>query len=186
MNRHSNTSDLSWSLASFNRPKQAAEYFARFNGAFSVYSASVKKIYTDYSTEVVTGTEPRLVIQPNMYEYTSMFHNIERNAILRTSAVIYEDNGAMKLSAVLAHSEYRQSFCLKDGLFKLFNGDFIDGAFLPIVTYGDLKTLPNQNRPILQLHGLQGEGLAQLSEFQKNDLLETMSGNLVKRLADIQ
>jgi hypothetical protein len=185
MNRTLDSSDLSWSLASFSRPKQAAEYFGRFKGAFSVYSASVKKIYTDYTTEVVTGDEPRLIIQPNMYEFTAMFHNIERDAILRTSTFIYDDSGEMKLSAVLAKSDYRQSFALKEGLFKLFNGDFVDGAFLPIITYGDLKTLPNQNRPILQLHGLQLEGLAQLSEFQKNDLLETMTGNLIKRLVDI-
>jgi hypothetical protein len=113
-----------------------------------------------------------------------MFHNIERDAILRTSAFIYDDHGELKLSAVLAKLEYRQSFTLKEGLYKLFNGDFIDGAFLPIVTYGDLKTLPNQNRPILQLHGLQEDGLAQLSAFQINDLLETMTGNLIKRLAE--
>jgi hypothetical protein len=69
-------------------------------------------------------------------------------------------------------------------MYRLFNGELIDGAFLPIVAYGDLRTLPNQNRPILQLHGLQQSGLVGLSAFQQNDLLETMSRNLIQRLAD--
>lgn len=182
MDLHSHQSDLRWSLAAFERPKQAAEFFARLNGAVSVYSTAVRKIYTDYETEVIGGKEPLLVIQPDMYEFTSMFHNVEKDAIRRSSVIIYEDKDVLKLSAVLAKTEYRQSFTLKEGCYRLFDGEFIDGPFLPILTYGDLRTLPNQSRPVMQLHGLQTTGLTNLSTFQVNDLLTALSQNLIDRL----
>jgi hypothetical protein len=178
-------SDLHWSLDKFDRPKQAAEFFARFNGAFSVYSAAVRKIYTEYSTEVVTGRGPLLVIQPDMYEFTSMFHNVEPTAIFRSSVLLYEDKKQMKLSAVREKSGYRETFPFKEGLYKLFNGEFQDGAFLPVITYGDLRTLPGQNRPVLQIHGLKTDQMRNLSEFQIHDIIETMTNNIVNRLASI-
>lgn len=176
--------DLRWSLADFARPQQAADFYARFNGAFSVYSKAVRKIYTEYTAELLTGSDPLLVIQPNMYEFTSMFHDIERDAITRTSVVLYGDDQKLRLSGVLAGAGDRRSFTLNEGLYHLFNGEFMDGAFLPVVTYGDLRTLPDQSRPILQLHGLQLSHLQNLSTFQVNDLLSTLKTNLIERLAD--
>lgn len=186
MNYSQDKSDLRWSLAGFNRPKQAADFFARFNSAFSVYSAAVRKIYTEYSAELVSGVDPLLVIQPKMDEFTSMFHNIDKDAIRRSSAIIYEDGDSMKLSAVLTKTEYRQSFSLKEGCYRLFNGEFIEGAFLPVIMYGDLRTLPNQSRPVMQMHGLNQKGLKGLSAFQTQDLLDTMSTNIVQRLSDFK
>lgn len=183
MNTFTTQSDLRWSLAAFERPKQAVEFFGRLNGAIAVYSTAVRKVYTDYSTEVIGGKEPLLVIQPDMYEFTSMFHNIEKEAIRRSTVIIYEDQGTMKLSAVLGKTEYRQSFPIKEGCYRLFDGEFIDGPFLPILTYGDLRTLPNQSRPVMQLHGLQLAGLTNLSTFQQNDLLTALTQNLIGRLA---
>lgn len=174
--------DLRWSLADFEQPQLASDFYARFNGAFAVYSKSVRKVYTEYSTEVIAGPNPVLMIQPDMLEFTSMFHNIERDAITRTSIVLYVDGDDLRLSGVMAGSQDRRSFSLQDGLYKLFSGAFVDGAFLPVVTYGDLRTLPDQTRPILQLHGLQLHYLQNLSTFQVQDLIETLKRNLIERL----
>lgn len=176
-------SDLSWTLKSFNQPKKAGLFFDRFNEAFSVYSAAVGKIYTDYKAEVVMGSEPLLVIQPNMYEFSSMFHNVSSNAVKRTSVVLFEDSGVQKLSGVMASTEVRKSFDIHEGLFRLFSGEFIDGAFLPLVTSGDLRSLPDLTQPILQLHGLKVEELLNLSEFQITDIVDSIKSKIVSKLA---
>jgi len=185
MNKHTPDTDLNWPLAAFEQPKQAADFFSRFRGAFSVYSMAVRKIYTEYSIEVIpSGTEPLLVIQPNMYEFTSMFHNVDQKAVFRSSVVLYEDNGEQKLSGVMKGSESRRAFDLKEGLYRLFSGDFIDDAFLPLITYGDLRSLPDQTRPIMQLHGLKLTELEYLSEFQVKDIVDAVTQKIIGQLAE--
>jgi len=182
MNLHQDTSDLAWSLTSFAAPQQAGHFFARLQGALPVYSASVRKLYTDYDSEVIQQPKPTMVIQPDMNRYASMFHNISREAVVRTSVFIYEADDGFRLSAVVNGDENRQHFDLKTGLYNLFRGAFVDGAFLPVTTYGDLRPLPGSARPILQLHGLRTEALSHLGQFQVQDIVSTLKQNLISRL----
>lgn len=179
----SHQTDLHWPLQSFEQPQSAAGFFRRFNGAFIVYSKTVRKLYGDYQAELVSSGEPKLIIQPDFKDFTSMFHNIESDAVLRTSVLLFEDKGRLILSGVMAHNQNRQSFRLREGLHRLFSGHFVDGAFLPVLTYGDLRTIPGQTRPMLQLHGLRTESMHYLSAFQVQDIVETIKNNLLTRLA---
>lgn len=177
-------SDLRWPVNSFKRPAQALSFFEQFNDAFAVYSRSVKKIYTSYDVTLVNGSESVLVIEPDLLDYTSMFHGITQEAIVRSSVMLFVENGERYLSAVLEDGGARMTFSLRDGMYKLFNGDFIDGAFLPVITYGDLRVLSKHERPILQLHKLDISQLSSLSRFQVQDLMSALQDNIIERLAD--
>ena len=185
MQSQTSHSDLYWSLAGFSRPNVAVEFFNRFNRALAVYSGSVEKIYTDYSSELVDNGKAALVIQPDFYKFSSMFHHVTRNAIRRTSVLLFENGNKLKLSGVLSEVDTRRSFDLKEGLFRLFDGQFDDGPFIPVLTYGDLRTLPGQGMPMLQVHQLRPEALGSYSSFQRNDLIAALQQNLMDRLADI-
>ena len=177
-------SDLHWPLSTFEQPLRANELLDRLSGALPVYSASVRKLYTEYTTSIVNSNEPLLVIEPDMQQFGSMFHHIGLEAIARTSVIIFADQQALKLSGVMANQGFRQTFSLQEGLYRLFCGEFVDGAFLPVITYGDLRTLPNSTKPILQLHGLKVEAMTALGEFQVNDIVTTLKANLISRLSE--
>ena len=176
-------SDLRWPLTSFDKPHQACDFLTRLNGALPVYSSTVRKLYTEYRATVVHEADPVLLIQPDMTQYAAIFSYIPLESLVRTSVFIYADNEGLCLSGVLKSNESRKAFRLKDGFFQLFSGAFIDEAFLPVMTYGDLRTLTHSTKPILQLHGLRLEALSSLSEFQINDIVSTIKKNLVDRLA---
>jgi len=181
-----NNSDLHWPLSSFEKPRHARDFLNRLNGSLPVYSKTVRKIYTEYSVCIVNEREPLLLIEPDMTQFSAMFHHIQPDSIMRTSVVIYSDAQGLKLSGVLAKDDTRKTYDLKEGMFRLFSGEFVDGAFLPVITYGDLRTLPKSSQPILQLHGLRIEAMHRLSAFQVNDIVDTIKQNLVHRLVNLK
>jgi hypothetical protein len=166
--------DLTWDLDDFSDRDQAMEFVTQFETTMCVYSASIQQLYTNYRMYFPEEWQRKLVILPDPNAYHDTFFHIEPEAVVATG--LYIVPGPLLGKAGLYLANVRQNRTLGErqvpfeaGLRAIMRSRPGDGAFLPVLAKGDLRSL-ERTWPVLHLHRLKTGALQQFSELDRASL----------------
>ncbi|WP_163836247.1 hypothetical protein [Spartinivicinus ruber] len=168
--------DLVWDLNHIFNRKKAIDFFKLIADCFCVYSPTVSKLYSNYEVITPNNYNSGLVILPNFYCFHDTFNHIDESAIRPTNIMLVANtvNKTKKLYMVLPIKQQQKIYPLGQGLEVL--NSFLKNKghqFLPVLVNGDLREFRAQS-PCLHLNLLMLDKLENLSEFQKQDIAETI------------
>ena len=175
MGRANQPRDLVWSLENFQSPDNAMRFFQAFKNSFLIYSSSVEKIYSEYTTHLTgpIGLQ-RLVVLPDFTKYESIFNRVNTSAVVDTSVQIYPriEDGHTKLmvSGISTTTGELEKLPLRQGLKAMKIGYFDKRKIFPALMLGDLREFPEKRLPYLRLHTIVSDQLEELSEFEQKDI----------------
>jgi hypothetical protein len=153
----------------------------RLQGGLAVYSRTVSKIYTNYSVHCPSHGKG-LVILPDFEAYHDMIHNVPSEAIEPTAVriILGEALGKQGLWVMgkLQGRKAASALPLALGIKAMRIGAYCEGAFLPILQYGDLREMTKCRLPYLHLHRVCLDRLTALSTFDRNMLASAIQKRL--------
>lgn len=172
--------DLVWDLNHILNRKKAVDFFKLIANCFCVYSPTVSKLYSNYEVITPNNYNSGLVILPNFYCFHDTFNYIDESAIRQTNIMLVAStvNKTKKLYLVLPIKQQQKIYPLAEGL-EILNS-FLKRKghrFLPVLVNGDLREFRSQN-PCLHLNLLMLDKLNDLSEFQKQDIADTIDNRV--------
>lgn len=187
----SQNQDLIWDLDSMARRELAERFIKLFENRLCVYSESVGQLYTNYSLHFPTDLGRKMVVLPNPYAFHDTLHGIDSQAIRKTGLCVMpgqvKSNPGLLLSTHLRDGGSQpKTMPFKQALAQIIgNQKKLGDVFLPVLMKGDLREF-DQQMPYIHLHRLQLTRLSRLSNFEREDIQQTITRKLLLlyRLAD--
>ncbi|PAU55283.1 hypothetical protein BZL41_21195 [Pseudomonas sp. PIC25] len=176
--------DLVWDLDSIARRELAERFIRLFENRLCVYSESVRQLYTNYNLHFPSDLGRKMVVLPNPYAFHDTLHGIESSAVRQTGLCVLPGLVAGKPGLLLTTQSKEGGPTPKTMPFKqalaqiISNQKKIGDVFLPILMKGDLREF-DQRTPYLHLHRLQVHKLTHLSEFERDDIQDTITRKLL-------
>ncbi len=174
--------DLCWSLKKHQAPDRAFALMQKMENCMTVYSRTVRKIYTNYRVYRPESDDSGLVILPDFTAYHDMIHNISADAIEPTGVSIVPGAALGKkglyITGKLKGRKASSALPLVTGLKAMKMGAFCDGAFLPILQYGDLREMTRSQLPYLHLHRVNLSKLTEISAFERTNVASNIQSRM--------
>ena len=181
--------DLCWSLKRHQSPDRAFALMKKMENCLTVYSRTVRKIYTNYHVYRPESNNSGLVIFPDFTAYHDMIHNISAEAIQPTGVSIVPGAAFGKkglyVTGKLKGRKASSALPLAVGIKAMAMGAFCEGAFLPILQYGDLREMTRSQLPYLHLHRVNLDKLTEISAFERSNVASNIQSRM-KFLAQIK
>lgn len=176
--------DLIWDLDSIARRELAERFIKLFENRLCVYSESTRQLYTNYNLHFPAELGRKMVVLPNPYAFHDTLHGIAAQAIRKTGLCVLPGQLLGKSGLLLSNqlpgnrlAPRRMPF--KPALAQIINSQRkVGDEFLPLLVKGDLREF-DQQLPYLHLHRLQLAKLPLLSNFEREDILQSITRKLL-------
>lgn len=183
--------DLIWDLDSLARRELAERFIRLFENRLCVWSESVEQLYTNYSLHFPAELGRKMVVLPNPYAFHDTLHGIAAQAIRKTGLCVLPGqllgkSGLLLSNQLPGNRLAPRSMPFKPALAQIINSQRkVGDEFLPLLVKGDLREF-DQQLPYLHLHRLQLAKLPLLSNFEREDIRQSITRKLLLlyRLAD--
>jgi hypothetical protein len=174
--------DLSWDLDDFNDRDQAMEFVSQFETTMCVYSTSVQQLYTNYRMYFPQEWQRKLVILPDPNAFHDTFFNIESEAVVATGLYVVPGALVGKPGLYLANVQENRTLGerqvpFEPGLRAIMQSRPGNGAFLPVLAKGDLRSL-ERTWPVLHLHRIKPGALQRFSDLDRASLVAVIQEKL--------
>ena len=176
--------DLIWDLDSLARRELAERFIRLFENRLCVWSESVEQLYTNYSLHFPAELGRKMVVLPNPYAFHDTLHGIAAQAIRKTGLCVLPGQllgkSGLRLSNQLPGNRLApRSMPFKPALAQIINSQRkVGDEFLPLLVKGDLREF-DQQLPYLHLHRLQLAKLPLLSNFEREDIRQSITRKLL-------
>ncbi|MCL6416224.1 hypothetical protein MIB92_11225 [Aestuariirhabdus sp. Z084] len=174
--------DLFWDLSAISNKQLASNFFKKVSSAFCVYSPSVEKIYSNFEVILPRDNNSGLIVLPNPYAFHDMFSFINTASIKKTGIMLHPGEsfghqGGLFLSLPMRGNKRSKMLEFMHGI-NLINNTYkakSEGKklFLPVLMNGDLREFKAAH-PYLHLHRIDVTELANLSEFERQDIQDSI------------
>ena len=173
--------DLAWDL-DFIHQQRARDFVLQFEETLCVFSASVRQIYTNYNMYFPKDWDSKLVILPDPGAFHDTISFVEREAVLATGLYIIPGDMIEKRGLYLANVDENRGLGKRQipfemGLRAIMKKRPADDPFLPVLAKGDLREF-EQSWPVLHLHRIKLNALADLSELDRNSIASVVNEKL--------
>ena len=176
--------DLIWDLDSLARRELAERFIRLFENRLCVWSESVEQLYTNYSLHFPAELGRKMVVLPNPYAFHDTLHGIAAQAIRKTGLCVLPGQLLGKSGLLLSNQLpgtrlAPRSMPFKPALAQIINSQRkVGDEFLPLLVKGDLREF-DQQLPYLHLHRLQLAKLPLLSNFEREDIRQSITRKLL-------
>ena len=176
--------DLIWDLDSLARRKLAERFIRLFENRLCVWSESVEQLYTNYSLHFPAELGRKMVVLPNPYAFHDTLHGIAAQAIRKTGLCVLPGqllgkSGLLLSNQLPGNRLAPRSMPFKPALAQIINSQRkVGDEFLPLLVKGDLREF-DQQLPYLHLHRLQLAKLPLLSNFEREDIRQSITRKLL-------
>ena len=176
--------DLIWDLDSLARRELAERFIRLFENRLCVWSESVEQLYTNYSLHFPAELGRKMVVLPNPYAFHDTLHGIAAQAIRKTGLCVLPGqllgkSGLLLSNQLPGNRLAPRSMPFKPALAQIINSQRkVGDEFLPLLVKGDLREF-DQQLPYLHLHRLQLAKLPLLSNFEREDIRQSITRKLL-------
>lgn len=176
--------DLIWDLDSLARRELAERFIRLFENRLCVWSESVEQLYTNYSLHFPAELGRKMVVLPNPYAFHDTLHGIAAQAIRKTGLCVLPGqllgkSGLLLSNQLPGNRLAPRSMPFKPALAQIINSQRkVGDEFLPLLVKGDLREF-DQQLPYLHLHRLQLAKLPLLSNFEREDIHQSITRKLL-------
>ena len=176
--------DLIWDLDSLARRELAERFIRLFENRLCVWSESVEQLYTNYSLHFPAELGRKMVVLPHPYAFHDTLHGIAAQAIRKTGLCVLPGHLLGKSGLLLSNQLpgnrlAPRSMPFKPALAQIINSQRkVGDEFLPLLVKGDLREF-DQQLPYLHLHRLQLAKLPLLSNFEREDIRQSITRKLL-------
>lgn len=176
--------DLIWELDSLARRELAERFIRLFENRLCVWSESVEQLYTNYSLHFPAELGRKMVVLPNPYAFHDTLHGIAAQAIRKTGLCVLPGqllgkSGLLLSNQLPGNRLAPRSMPFKPALAQIINSQRkVGDEFLPLLVKGDLREF-DQQLPYLHLHRLQLAKLPLLSNFEREDIRQSITRKLL-------
>lgn len=176
--------DLIWDLDSLARRELAERFIRLFENRLCVWSESVEQLYTNYSLHFPAELGRKMVVLPNPYAFHDTLHGIAVQAIRKTGLCVLPGqllgkSGLLLSNQLPGNRLAPRSMPFKPALAQIINSQRkVGDEFLPLLVKGDLREF-DQQLPYLHLHRLQLAKLPLLSNFEREDIRQSITRKLL-------
>ena len=176
--------DLIWDLDSLARRELAERFIRLFENRLCVWSESVEQLYTNYSLHFPAELGRKMVVLPNPYAFHDTLHGIAAQAICKTGLCVLPGqllgkSGLLLSNQLPGNRLAPRSMPFKPALAQIINSQRkVGDEFLPLLVKGDLREF-DQQLPYLHLHRLQLAKLPLLSNFEREDIRQSITRKLL-------
>ena len=176
--------DLIWDLDSLARRELAERFIRLFENRLCVWSESVEQLYTNYSLQFPAELGRKMVVLPNPYAFHDTLHGIAAQAIRKTGLCVLPGqllgkSGLLLSNQLPGNRLAPRSMPFKPALAQIINSQRkVGDEFLPLLVKGDLREF-DQQLPYLHLHRLQLAKLPLLSNFEREDIRQSITRKLL-------
>ncbi|WP_426416323.1 hypothetical protein [Aestuariirhabdus sp. LZHN29] len=173
--------DLFWDLSAISNKQLASNFFKKVASAFCVYSPAVEKIYANFEVILPRDSDSGLIVLPNPYAFHDMFSFIGTASIKPTGIMLHPGEsfghqGGLYLSLPMRGKKRSRMLEFMQGI-DLINNTYKAKAsskvFLPVLVNGDLREFKAAH-PYLHLHRIEVGELENLSQFERQDIQESI------------
>jgi hypothetical protein len=183
-----NIQNIMWNLSHADQQGNAKDFISFFENKLCIFSASVNKIYTNYSFSFPEGRQREMVVLPNRYVFHDTLNNVPASAIMPTGLHIIPGSRINKKEPYMVFSHIKPvvkstPIPFREGIKVILDRLHTDNPFLPILTTGDLRSFDNKT-PSLHLNRLHIDKLTSLSQFQREDIKQVITKNIAKLYLD--
>lgn len=170
--------DLFWNISNTHDPIRSYRFFEALSRSVSVYSATARALYTNYSLRPVHGKIPTLNIVPNLGDEHDTYYSIAASTVVPTRSFIRPDgNGGYQLQ-IIGGKGATHVLPLREGL-DLMQGKLGEAPLLPVLIQGSLRDL-EPGVPGVLLHRLVLEKVTGHPDME----LRSLRRAIQSRLAD--
>ena len=176
--------DLIWDPDSLARRELAERFIRLFENRLCVWSESVEQLYTNYSLHFPAELGRKMVVLPNPYAFHDTLHGIAAQAIRKTGLCVLPGqllgkSGLLLSNQLPGNRLAPRSMPFKPALAQIINSQRkVGDEFLPLLVKGDLREF-DQQLPYLHLHRLQLAKLPLLSNFEREDIRQSITRKLL-------
>lgn len=176
--------DLIWDMDSLARRELAERFIRLFENRLCVWSESVEQLYTNYSLHFPAELGRKMVVLPNPYAFHDTLHGIAAQAIRKTGLCVLPGqllgkSGLLLSNQLPGNRLAPRSMPFKPALAQIINSQRkVGDEFLPLLVKGDLREF-DQQLPYLHLHRLQLAKLPLLSNFEREDIRQSITRKLL-------
>lgn len=150
--------DLIWDLDSLARRELAERFIRLFENRLCVWSESVEQLYTNYSLHFPAELGRKMVVLPGQ---------------------LLGKSGLLLSNQLPGNRLAPRSMPFKPALAQIINSQRkVGDEFLPLLVKGDLREF-DQQLPYLHLHRLQLAKLPLLSNFEREDIRQSITRKLL-------
>lgn len=173
--------DLAWDL-DFIHQQRARDFVLQFEDSLCVYSASVRQIYTNYNMYFPKDMDSRLVILPDPSAFHDTFSFIGHEAVVATGLYVIPGDMIEKQGLFLANVDNNRSLGKRQvpfgaGIRAIMKKRPDNDPFLPVLAKGDLREF-EQSWPVLHLHRIRLDALADISSLDRNSIKSAITERL--------
>lgn len=178
MNHSNNMNlDLIWSLGAEEYCQQVARFLRRFESRLCVFSSKVDQLYSNYELMAVHDEQSKMVVLPNPYAYHDTFNHVDSEAVVPTGMFIIpgeaSGGGGLMLAYRSQNTGRLNGLPLGQALKRIQSQCSARHPFLPVIMNTDLQMIEDR-KPVMHLHRVKLQRLQTLSEFQREDLSESI------------
>jgi len=166
--------DLAWDLDEFNNRQRAMDFILQFEQTLCVYSPSVQQLYTNYNMYFPKESQRKMVILPDPTAFHDTFFYIDTSAVVATGLYIIPGELVGKEGLFLSNvaedrSLGKRQIPFEAGMRAIMKNRSAEDPFLPVLAKGDLRSF-EQSWPVMHLHRVKPQVLAEISDLDRNQL----------------